>query len=238
MIYHYLKRRINRAYALLGALFFLTIPVIVRLSSTVYVDLGLICFLFASLLCLLRWVETEFRPKYLIISAVFCGLALGTKYNGLLGFFLLSLFVSFVYSRYHAGEKCYGIKSVGWCLAFIVISLIVFSPWMIRNICWTGNPVYPLYNKVFNPQPKSSQTRPDTVLKSRVTHVPHRNPAPDIRRVLDPDCHDPAAGFFSRAKIMIQSILMEEPVRFSCYCQYLLFSASDPTLGRKKRKNS
>ena len=44
LIYRFLIRRINRSYALLGALFFLSIPVIVRLSSTVYVDLGLIFF--------------------------------------------------------------------------------------------------------------------------------------------------------------------------------------------------
>lgn len=173
MIYHYLRRRINTGYALLGALFFLTIPVIVRLSSTVYVDLGLICFLFASLLCLLRWIESEFRPKYLIISAVFCGLALGTKYNGLIGLFLLGLFVAFVYVRYHSGQKWHDIKSVGWCAAFVMIALIVFSPWMIRNITWTGNPVYPLYNSVFNAQSISSEIMPDTVLEvhARMSHI-------------------------------------------------------------------
>jgi hypothetical protein len=40
MVYCYLNRRLNQQYALLGSLFFLSIPVIIRLSSTVYVDLG------------------------------------------------------------------------------------------------------------------------------------------------------------------------------------------------------
>jgi hypothetical protein len=152
MIYRYLSRRLNNNYALLGSLFFLSIPVIVRLSSTVYVDLGLICFFFASMLYFFHWIENNFKIKYLIISAIFCGLALGTKYNGLVGLFLLGLFVPFVYSRYHANEKSHGIKAIGYSAAFVMVSLLVFSPWMIRNIAWTGNPVYPLYNSVFNPQ--------------------------------------------------------------------------------------
>jgi 4-amino-4-deoxy-L-arabinose transferase-like glycosyltransferase len=146
----YLSKRLSMDYALLGVLFFLTIPVVIRLSSTVYVDLGLIFFLFASLLSLFRWVESGFRTRYLLFSAILCGLALGTKYNGLIGLFLLALFVAFVYTRYHARHKFGSIKAVGWCSLFIIISLTIFSPWMIRNLAWTGNPVYPLYDGIFN----------------------------------------------------------------------------------------
>jgi len=162
MIHRYISRRINIQYGFLGALFFISIPVIVRLSSTVYVDLGLICFLFASLLYLFNWIESGFKPKPLIISAIFCGLALGTKYNGLLGLFLLGLSTAFVYSHYNLGLKFNGLKSIGWCALFVGVSLIVFSPWMLRNIVWTDNPVYPLYNHVFNAESVSSaNTDPD-----------------------------------------------------------------------------
>jgi hypothetical protein len=183
MIYRYLSRRLNNNYALLGSLFFLSIPVIVRLSSTVYVDLGLICFFFASMLYFFHWIENNFKIKYLIISAIFCGLALGTKYNGLVGLFLLGLFVPFVYSRYHANEKSHGIKAIGYSAAFVMVSLLVFSPWMIRNIAWTGNPVYPLYNSVFNPQTAtesvateqtaSEENNGETVIDkhSRMSHI-------------------------------------------------------------------
>ncbi len=158
LIYRYLSRRINVQYALLGALFFISIPIIVRLSSTVYVDLGLICFLFASLLYLFHWIESGFKPRHLFVSAVFCGLALGTKYNGLVGLFLLGLFVPFIYSRYNSDRKFYGIKAVCWCVSFVITALIVFSPWMIRNVVWTDNPVYPLHNSVFNRTDKPLET--------------------------------------------------------------------------------
>jgi len=99
-LFRYLRRRLNNSYALLGIVFFLSIPIVVKLSITAYVDLGLIFFSTASLLLLLRWVESHFEFRFLVFSAIFCGLAMGTKYNGLITFFLLTPFVTFTYSRY------------------------------------------------------------------------------------------------------------------------------------------
>ena len=174
LIYRYLLRRITRSYALLGSLFFLSIPVVVRLSSTVYVDLGLIFFLFASQLCILRWIESGFKSKYLFWGAVFCGLGLGTKYNGLIGLFLLGLFVPFIYSRRHASQKFYWAKSVCYGSGFILIALLAFSPWMIRNFIWTGNPIFPLYQRIFNVSDTNIDEEPgETVIEKRseMSHI-------------------------------------------------------------------
>ena len=150
MIFVYLKTPINTGHALLGSLFFLSIPVIVNLSTVVYVDLGLVCFLFAALIFIFKWIEQRFQVKPLVISAIFCGLALGAKYNGLIGLFLLGLFVPFVYARYHSKGSSYAGKAIGFSILYVFIALIIFSPWMIRNVVWTGNPIYPLYHTVFN----------------------------------------------------------------------------------------
>ncbi|MFH1124027.1 MAG: hypothetical protein V1758_10260, partial [Pseudomonadota bacterium] len=53
----YLRVRIGFVYGLFGAIFFLSIPVIIKLSITAYIDLGIIFFSTASLLSILRWVE-------------------------------------------------------------------------------------------------------------------------------------------------------------------------------------
>ncbi len=153
LIFGYLRRRLNTTYALLGAAFFLSIPIIVKLSITVYVDLGLIFFSTASLLLLLKWIETGFKLKFLALSAGLCGLAMGTKYNGLITFFLLTLFVPFLYSRYAQNKSGSFIKPAGYGILFFTVALLVFSPWMIKNYHWKGNPVYPLYNNWFNPAP-------------------------------------------------------------------------------------
>lgn len=44
LIYYYLAKRLGTIWALLGAIFFLSLPIIVKLSITVYVDLGLVFF--------------------------------------------------------------------------------------------------------------------------------------------------------------------------------------------------
>jgi len=152
LIFGYLKKRIDTCYALFGVLLFLSLPVIIKLSITVYVDLGLYYFSTASLVYLFKWIEKDFNFKYLIYSAIWSGLALGTKYNGLIVLFLLTLFVPFIYLRsIHSGMNCQR-KAIGYSAVFMIISLMVFSPWMIKNYIWTNNPVYPLYNSFFNPK--------------------------------------------------------------------------------------
>ncbi|MGB5747186.1 MAG: phospholipid carrier-dependent glycosyltransferase [Desulfobacterales bacterium] len=162
LIYRYLRKRLDSAWGLLGALFFLSLPIIVKLSITVYVDLGLVFFSTASLLALLKWIESRFRFKYLLLSAVCCGLALGTKYNGLIVLFIIAVSVPPVYlletkknlgrENLTDGEKSltHHWKAVASGAIFVLVALVIFSPWMIRNYSWKQNPVYPLFNKVFN----------------------------------------------------------------------------------------
>jgi 4-amino-4-deoxy-L-arabinose transferase-like glycosyltransferase len=168
LIYGYLKRRLGTLWGLVGLLMFLSLPVIVKLSITAYVDLGLIFFSTASLIFFMRWIEKQYQIKYLILSAIFCGLALGTKYNGLLVFMLLALFVPFAYSRKqsntgaaassrHGNQGLYTTtRTLGYAVLFILISLLIYSPWFIRNMIWTHNPVYPLYKSRFTPQEKNT----------------------------------------------------------------------------------
>ena len=175
LIYGYLAKRLGTIWALLGATFFLSLPVIVKLSITVYVDLGLVFFSTAALLGLFKWTESRFQTKFLVLSAASCGLALGTKYNGLIVFFLLTVFVPLIYidqtKKATAGEKAINrdnsiknqFKATGFGTVFFLVALGVFSPWMIKNYVWKGNPVYPLYNNIFNP-PETAPS--DTLHKS------------------------------------------------------------------------
>ena len=98
LLYWYLKDVLNRTYGLIGALFFLTIPVVVKLSVTVYVDLGLIFFSWACLYFFLKWCDTQFSFRYLALAGVACGLALGTKYNGLILLVIMAVFVPIAFS--------------------------------------------------------------------------------------------------------------------------------------------
>lgn len=184
IIFFYLRRRLNNFYGILGTLFFLSLPVIVKLSVTVYVDLGLIFFSTASLINLLRWHEKKLKFRYLFISALCCGLALSSKYNGLVTCFILTAFTPLIYlsakkialckknptrgNKVPNQKKFLQIKAAGYGLCFLCICLAVFSPWMIKNYIWTKNPVYPLYNNYFNPMPAVILSRPKS--KPAMTH--------------------------------------------------------------------
>jgi Dolichyl-phosphate-mannose-protein mannosyltransferase len=149
LLYRYIKNNIDAKYGLLGAIFFLSIPIIVKLSITAYVDLGLVFFSMAALLLLFNWSRKGFQKEYLILAGLCCGLAAGTKYNGLLTVYILTLFVPLLYQQTSSKGKQSNSKALLYGIWFAVITLATFSPWLMRNYTWTGNPIYPLYNSFF-----------------------------------------------------------------------------------------
>lgn len=152
LIYKYLRKSLDSTWGLGGAFLFLSIPIIIKLSVTVYVDLGLMFFSTTALLVLFKWIKSNFKVKYLLLAGVCSGMAMGTKYNGLIVFFLLTCFVPFIYSRFKNGSPKYCLKALVSGLIFALTAMAVFSPWMVRNYIWTKNPIYPLYGNYFNVQ--------------------------------------------------------------------------------------
>ncbi len=147
LIYFYLKNRINQFAGILGILIFLSTPMIFRLSTEAYIDLGLVFFTTASILAFIRYCDGGFKEfNWLFLSSAAMGLALGTKYNALIAWFFLSASIVFVYSK-STGEQW---KAIRCGLIFFLISLLIFSPWLIKNMFLTGNPLYPLFKGFFN----------------------------------------------------------------------------------------
>ena len=147
LIYWYLKNKFGRVWGLLGVLVFLSTPIVLRMSTVAYVDLGLIFFTTAGILAYLRWRSSDYNEnKWLIISAITMGVALGTKYNALVAWFLLALAIIFFYSRDTKKQW----PAVKYGVIFFLISFLVFSPWLIKNLILTGNPLFPLFTGFFN----------------------------------------------------------------------------------------
>ena len=166
LIFTYLAKRLDRYYAILGALLFLSTPVIVKLSITVYVDLGLIFFSTAGLMYTFKWREEPYRLKYIVMAALCSGLALGTKYNGLIVLLLLTLLVIFIASRGVAEGECTPSRAVFTSVLFIIAAGVVYSPWGVKNYIWTGNPVFPLFDNWFNvSNPHAQQSVPPIILR-------------------------------------------------------------------------
>jgi hypothetical protein len=178
LIFRYLQKRFDVLYALLGVVLFLSLPIIVKLSITVYVDLGLVFFSTAALLYLFKWIDYDYKINYLLISAVCCGLALGTKYNGLIVFFLLTLFVVFIRARQSATATQNQWKALSSGVVFMLVATAVFSPWLIRNYHWTHNPIYPLHNSWFN----SKKIDTGAAVVDTLSDDDIENPSPRVKR--------------------------------------------------------
>ncbi|MEN6469220.1 MAG: phospholipid carrier-dependent glycosyltransferase, partial [Smithella sp.] len=146
LLYGYLNKKSGQLAGLLGALIFISLPTILRTATTAYVDAGLVFFTTLSVLASLYWRDSEYKKiGWLLISAVAMGLALGTKYSALPAWLFLTLAIVFVYSKDTGGQG----RALRHGLVFFLVSLLVFSPWLIKNIILTGNPLYPLYQGVF-----------------------------------------------------------------------------------------
>lgn len=197
LLFGYLRKRLSRTYGLLGALFFLTIPIIIKLSITVYVDLGLVFFSTASLLLIFHWLETGEQKKYLILAGLSCGLAIGTKYNGLLVLFLLTLMLPILFIRNQERSKGRSRKAIKATMLFCFAALLSASPLLIRNAVWTGNPLYPLYNSIF------SRLNPTSTLNTNTTGTEsEQEAAPAALNQEQVQKSSPVRGVFARRYIL------------------------------------
>lgn len=141
LLYAYLARRLSPIYGLLGFFFFVFTPAILRLSNWAYVDLGVTFYSIASLLCLLRWLETVGNKRWLILAGLSAGFAVASKPNGMLVVLLLLFMIAFALGR----EKGRGIGDIVYPLfLFLATAFVALSPWLVKNLFWTGNPFFPL----------------------------------------------------------------------------------------------
>jgi len=146
LVYAYLKQRLNRNWGLLGLIIFITTPIVIWLSTSAYVDLGMTFFTTGSILCFVKWRDAGYNKlKWLIISSCCMGIALGSKYNALIVWFFLNLTVVYCYAR----DTQKQLPALKYGLIFLTITSIIASPWYIKNYVLTGNPFYPLFDKFF-----------------------------------------------------------------------------------------
>jgi len=146
LIYDYLKQKFDRNWGLLGLLIFISTPIVIWLSTSAYIDLGMTFFTTGSVLGFVRWRDSEYKQvKWLLISSVCMGIAVGSKYNALIAWFIVNLLVIYAYVR--STHKQLGAFKYG--LIFFIITAAVALPWYLKNYLLTGNPFYPLFAGFF-----------------------------------------------------------------------------------------
>lgn len=120
-------------------------PFIAYLGALAYVECGLLFFSAMALAAMIRSARAEGRAatRWIIVSGLCAGLACGCKYTGIPAT-LIPLAVAALWKT--PGRR---VRAPWHAAAFLVSSLAALSPWLIKNIAYTGNPVFPLAHSVF-----------------------------------------------------------------------------------------
>ena len=105
LIFLFIRRFIGSFWGLMGGVMFLTLPVILKLSVTVYVDLGLLFFSTASLFSIIIWLENTEKIRWLIIAGISSGLALSTKYSAIMSVTIMTLVFGYFYFKLYRNIK-------------------------------------------------------------------------------------------------------------------------------------
>ncbi|MGA2500480.1 MAG: hypothetical protein ABSH20_22285 [Tepidisphaeraceae bacterium] len=124
------RRQIAAAIAVAALV---AVPWTVLLGTIAYNEAGLTLYAALAIAWTIRQ-ETAWRQW--IIGGAFAGLACGCKYTGAPMLLLLWPAALLASGNWQAGR----LKRI---VLYFAVGMALFSPWLVRNLIWTGNPVFP-----------------------------------------------------------------------------------------------
>lgn len=141
-VYVIARKFVNRSIALVSAIIFYTMPTLSWIFYSTKIDLGYAMFELCFWALFVRWFY-EKDKKLLYISAIFLGLAIGSKYHALfaLVFAVPVLFISLIKTQ----ERF--TKIVLIIFTFCIIALAIGCPAYIKNYAYTGDPFCPFISE-------------------------------------------------------------------------------------------
>ncbi|MBA2124428.1 hypothetical protein B9J78_05810 [bacterium Unc6] len=142
-IYQMGKRWGGRTSGLICASIFYVSGEIFLNTAQTFVDVGLALYTFLAVSILIENIsKNALDLKKVILAGIIAGFACSIKYPAVLFVALLGGILIFF-------QKAVFFKKILLFAVFEICILIVFCPWLIRNIIATGNPVFPLLHNVF-----------------------------------------------------------------------------------------
>lgn len=130
-------------YRILPLILFLSVPQVSFLFSSSKTDIMGMLFLIIGVRSLTNFLKSGKIKKTLFLSGIFLGLAIGTKY--IFAFYVAIILIYIFVSKNYTFKR-----KVFIMITLSAIILITLSPWFVKNIIFTGNPVYPYLNEVFD----------------------------------------------------------------------------------------
>jgi hypothetical protein len=135
-LYGYSRKFLNEKNSFLAVLVFLSAPVVTVILPLAYVDLLFSLYAFLGLVCLLYFFKTD-KLRWTVLSGIFAGACMATKYTGIQ---ILVLLVCLSLLE-HLSRRRRGLP-VSACL-LAAAAMPVFLPYLWRNWALTGWPLFP-----------------------------------------------------------------------------------------------
>ncbi len=120
------------------------VPWVLMLASVTYAETGLMLLALLTVTWLLIHLRTRALPPAILAGAL-GGLACGVKYPAVPMLVIAAAVATVVAGSFDGVAKLK--KTIAAVILYCAVALLTFSPWLIRNLAWSGNPVFPLAMK-------------------------------------------------------------------------------------------
>ncbi len=169
------RREAPLSAVLLACWLLVTHTAVMLLASTTYVEPLAMLWVTAAVLSFFRWRGmTSGQPgqrSWLLLSAVFTGLALGTKYYAGISAGLLGLTLA---ARCVLGPSSERRARATDLALFAGVTTALFLPWLVKNAALAGNPFFPFFYRWFPNTGSGWQTDSARTYFEMLTEYGHR----------------------------------------------------------------
>ncbi len=145
------RRFFNIRVGLWAVAIFSSLPVFAYFGSLAYIDAGVCFFQFMAVWAIFNWLDKP-DTKMLGLAGILMGMALGAKHSVIPMWGTCGLLVLLAGVLRRDGLR----QSAFQVLLFAGVSLALASPWYIRSFIESGNPLWPIYNHLFDGFPHYS----------------------------------------------------------------------------------
>ena len=141
LVYMLTRTFIGERYALLAAVLFYTTPLSIGLSGIGKIDAGVTFYALLALWSFLKYSRVTFEAEntWFVLFGVCSGILTASKITG--PFFVAALTIMLVAVLIAKKKGVSGtVKTV---IIYGLTTMLFVSPWLIKNMLWAGNPLYP-----------------------------------------------------------------------------------------------
>ncbi|MEN3335436.1 MAG: hypothetical protein V7641_4801 [Blastocatellia bacterium] len=138
-VYGFCARFLSRRTGVVALFAFFGAGIVIEVAVTCRVDVSLACMLFLATYAMMISLQSGERA-WLYASALFAGFALGIKHTA--AAWILLLGVMYLLESF-LRKSAPPLAVIKRGLLYTAITLLIASPWFIKNQIWFHNPIYP-----------------------------------------------------------------------------------------------